>query len=275
MTFDKLHPAFRGLILLAGAATAVSVFQFATFYQGLDATDPSKGVWLPASIALWALIAIIAHVATQRGQIFGFLAAAFASIVIGRVNGLVGNTGSSPFDWIAAGSMIAALLFLIWNDLKAPDKMLPKAARMNGAEWVVTYFRLYLGYDFIAHFTEKWFAGPVPHDGLVAFFGNNLGLPNADLMVYVAGACEFGAAIGLVFGLFPRAAAIGAALYLFLSQLWGGHFPIGFIWALPGGGWEFGILWMALILPFAVYGAGKLSLQNLLFKEKNLPLAWA
>jgi putative oxidoreductase len=273
MTFNNLNPAFRALTLIAAAGTAASIVTFASFYQGLDAADPSKGGWLLSSVGLWTVLAAIAYSLTPRRSIFGFLCAAFASIVIGRINGLVGNTGALYFDLVAVFAMIAALLLLIWNDLKSDAKMLPESARMGGAEWVVTYVRLYIGYDFIAHFTEKWFAGPTPHNGLVEFFGVNLGLPNADMMVWVAGACEFGAAIGLVFGLFPRIGAIGAALYLFLSQYWGGHFPIGFIWALPGGGWEFGIFWMALILPFAVFGAGKLSLQNLLFTERNLPLA--
>jgi putative oxidoreductase len=37
----------------------------------------------------------------------------------------------------------------------------------------------------------------------------------------------------------------------------GGHFHIGYVWALPEGGYEFGVFWAAVIAVFAVLGGGR------------------
>jgi hypothetical protein len=41
------------------------------------------------------------------------------------------------------------------------------------------------------------------------------------------------------------------SVYLLLSMLWGGHFQIGYVWALPEGGYEFGVFWAVMIAVFA------------------------
>jgi len=53
-----------------------------------------------------------------------------------------------------------------------------------------------------------------------------------------------------------------ASVYLLLSMLWGGHFHIGYVWALPEGGYEFGVFWAVMIAVFAVVGGGPLSVDN-------------
>ena len=42
-----------------------------------------------------------------------------------------------------------------------------------------------------------------------------------------------------------------------MSMLWGGHFQIGYVWALPEGGYEFGVFWAAMIGVFIVLGGGR------------------
>jgi len=49
---------------------------------------------------------------------------------------------------------------------------------------------------------------------------------------------------------------------LLMSMLWGGHFQIGYVWALPEGGYEFGVFWAVMIAVFAVLGGGSLSVDN-------------
>jgi putative oxidoreductase len=47
-----------------------------------------------------------------------------------------------------------------------------------------------------------------------------------------------------------------------MSMLWGGHFQIGYVWALPEGGYEFGLFWAAMIAVFAALGGGPISIDN-------------
>jgi putative oxidoreductase len=63
-------------------------------------------------------------------------------------------------------------------------------------------------------------------------------------------------------GLFTRPVALLGSVYLLLSMLWGGHFQIGYVWALPEGGYEFGVFWAVMILVFAARGGGPLSVDN-------------
>jgi putative oxidoreductase len=48
-----------------------------------------------------------------------------------------------------------------------------------------------------------------------------------------------------------------------MSMLWGGHFQIGYVWALPEGGYEFGVFWAAMIAVFAVVGGGPHSVDRI------------
>jgi len=63
-------------------------------------------------------------------------------------------------------------------------------------------------------------------------------------------------------GLFTRPVALLASVYLLLSMLWGGHFHIGYVWALPDGGYEFGVFWAVMVAVFAVVGGGPLSVDS-------------
>jgi uncharacterized membrane protein YphA (DoxX/SURF4 family) len=54
--------------------------------------------------------------------------------------------------------------------------------------------------------------------------------------VALAGSIELICAVGLTMGLFTRPVALLGSVYLLMSMLWGGHFQIGYVWALPEGG---------------------------------------
>ena len=119
----------------------------------------------------------------------------------------------------------------------------------------VSFFRLYLGLDLVPHFTEKLFAGPGPRGEDVSTF-DSMGVPSPFLVVLIAGVIEFAAAVGIGLGLLTRLAAPATTIYLLVATVIGGHFTLGFIWASPGGGWEYPLLWSVLILTF-VFGGGR------------------
>src|SRR6266852_4495933 len=43
---------------------------------------------------------------------------------------------------------------------------------------------------------------------------------------------------------------------------WPFHFQIGYVWALPEGGYEFGLFWAVMVAVFAVLGGGPLSVDH-------------
>jgi putative oxidoreductase len=51
----------------------------------------------------------------------------------------------------------------------------------------------------------------------------------------------------------------------------GHHFQIGFIWASSGGGWEYPVLWSALIFSFVLGGGRWLSLDEVISEHMTLP----
>jgi putative oxidoreductase len=51
-------------------------------------------------------------------------------------------------------------------------------------------------------------------------------------------------------------------------MLWGGHFQIGYVWALPEGGYEFGLFRAVMIAVFAVLGGGRNSMDRNLWRSE-------
>jgi putative oxidoreductase len=133
--------------------------------------------------------------------------------------------------------------------------------RTSPFEWQHLIIRIYLGLDFIHHFGEKFgLLGQQSYENALKYFQTTVP-DNPSMFLLVAGLCEFGAFIGLTFGVFTRAAAIGTALYLMIAAVMGGHFSNGFTWANAGGGWEYPVLWSVLILSFTITGGGRYSVD--------------
>ncbi len=141
---------------------------------------------------------------------------------------------------------------------------------MGDADWALASLRVYVGFDLVPHFTEKLFAGPGPRMADVTAFAE-FGLPVPLAFVILGGLCEIGGAVGIGLGLFTRIAGLGTALYFLIATLIGGHFGLGFIWASPGGGWEYPVLMMVFFLTFAVMGGGRLSLDAALDAARRFP----
>ena len=88
------------------------------------------------------------------------------------------------------------------------------------------------------------------------------------MQVALAGSVELICAVGLTLGLFTRPVALLGSVYLLMSMLWGGHFQIGYVWALPEGGYEFGVFWAVMIAVFAVLGGGRYSADKELWQSE-------
>jgi putative oxidoreductase len=144
------------------------------------------------------------------------------------------------------------------------------APLLSAAEWQLTLLRIYVGYDMVPHFTEKLFAGPGPFGEDVAAF-TGFGVPMPAAFVMVGGLCELGIAIGLGAGLLTRVAVVGGTLYFLIATVIGGHFGNGFIWASPGGGWEYPVLMMILMMSYVVMGAGRFSVDQVLTDKGRWP----
>jgi putative oxidoreductase len=143
---------------------------------------------------------------------------------------------------------------------------------MSVADWHLAFLRMYVGFDLVPHFTEKLFAGSSSFDADVAAFAS-FGLPAPVFFVILGGLCEFGIMIGFGLGLFTRLAGLGATLYYLIATISGGHFTKGFIWADPGGGWEYPVLMMVIFLSFSFAGSGRFSLDGVLIGARRMPAA--
>lgn len=85
-------------------------------------------------------------------------------------------------------------------------------------------------------------------------------------LAYVVFFLETVGAICIILGLFTRlfAAMIGVE---FLVIVFVAHWPQGFGWSRPGGGWEFPLFWGLIILAIGLRGGGPYSLDRAIGKE--------
>jgi putative oxidoreductase len=140
-----------------------------------------------------------------------------------------------------------------------------REASLNAS--ALTFIRVYVGLMFVPHFGSHILGGPFQFKIYTLYFAS-LGLPMPAIQVVLAGIVELISAIGLTLGLFTRPVALLGSVYLLMSMLWGGHFQIGYVWALPDGGYEFGVFWAVIIAVFAVLGGGRYSADRELWRSK-------
>lgn len=216
-------------------------------------------------IAFLALSLGVTLIVTPRRFVPGFLIGLMALLVAWRIAALLG-TGLASLALVPAFAAYVAQFFeaLLADRRRGPAQVTPDA------DWALAFLRVYAGFDLIPHFTEKLFAGPGPRLADAAAF-EGFGLPFPLGFVVLAGLCELGAAIGIGLGLLTRLAGAATALYFLIATLIGGHFENGFIWAAPGGGWEYPVLMMAVFLTFAAVGGGRLSLDAALDENGRFP----
>lgn len=217
----------------------------------------------------WLAVSLLASLVLLRWSgLVAYLCGLFALLVGWRIAGLYG----AGLVLYPVGIAFAA--YVVWFVAMARRSLSGQGSEalqgMTVSDWHLAFLRIYVGLDFVPHFTEKLFAGSGPHMEDVEAF-RQLGTADPNALVWLAGLCELGAAIGIALGLLCRLAAIGSALYLAIATIAGNHFAMGFIWASPGGGWEYPLLWFVVVLSFVYAGAGRFSLDAELARGLALP----
>ncbi len=145
--------------------------------------------------------------------------------------------------------------------------------RLVGTEkdYVLTITRLMLGAVFFPHGAQKmlgWFGG-YGFDGTMGFFTHQ-GIPA--LFAFLAICAEFLGSLGLISGFFTRIAAFGITCNMLVAILTV-HVRNGFFmnWTgtQGGEGIEYHLLALALTILLMAKGAGALSIDRLLSRERQ------
>ena len=236
--------------------------------------------WFAASATIWMALLLISALWQLRGSFLAIAALALATGVVSRLFSILrlhppaNLAGLRPDDLdllVATGPGVPGFELLGWvlGALVLAQFILRAASAAAAAESrdsslnvaALTFIRIYVGLMFVPHFGSHVLGGPFQFKIYTLYFAS-LGLQMPAMQVLLAGSVELISAIGLVLGLFTRPVALLASVYLLLSMLWGGHFHIGYVWALPDGGYEFGVFWAVMIAVFAVVGGGPLSVDS-------------
>lgn len=138
------------------------------------------------------------------------------------------------------------------------------------AQYSDIILRCALGIIFFAHGAQKllgWFGG-YGWTGTMGFLTNTVGLPGflAALTILI----EFFGGIAIIFGLFTRPAALGIFIVM-LGAIFKVHLANGFFLDPKGvaNGIEYPFSLLMISLYLMVKGAGKISLDRLIFGIKN------
>jgi putative oxidoreductase len=248
-------------------------------------SQPVTG-WFTASVVVSMAALLLSALWQLRGSFTSIAASALATAVVSRLFGILNlnppgslaglkpddldmlvATGPGVPGFAALGWFLGALIFVqfILRAASAAARAESREASLNASS--LTFIRVYVGLMFTPHFASHVLGGPFQFKIYTLYFAS-LGLPVPAAQVLLAGSVELISAIGLVLGLFTRPVALLASVYLLMSMLWGGHFHIGYVWALPGGGYEFGVFWAAMIAVFAVLGGGYNSVDRKLWQSE-------
>jgi len=228
--------------------------------------------WFAASATIWMALLLIAAVWQLRGSFTAIAALALATAVVARLfsilrlNPPASIDGLTPQDldlMVATGPGVPGFELLGWflGALVFAQFVLRAARESSPNDAALTFIRIYVGLMFVPHFGSHILGGPFQFNIYTLYFAS-LGLHLPAAQVALAGSVELITAIGLVMGLFTRPVALLGSVYLLLSMLWGGHFHIGYVWALPEGGYEFGVFWAVMVAVFAVIGGGPHSVDH-------------
>ncbi|MGY0399803.1 MAG: DoxX family protein [Ostreibacterium sp.] len=251
--------------------------------------------WAMNSLILFLLFLALSIGVTLRypNQLFAYLVALFSTLVIGRLFGTMrfvqeGSAELSSMDPLMVAETgpgiphlmylctVLALIIVLQIFRFAYRQSTNNVGQLNQYmgqpsvnDWALTFIRFYVGLMMIGHFVGHIFSGPIPFGVFTTYF-MSLNLPYPNQMVVLAGLIELAVAIGLTFGFMTRIAALGGAIYLFVAVGLGGHYTAGYIWVLPGDGWEFPALWISIISVFIFSGGGKISVDAWLKKATEL-----
>src|SRR5260221_10139636 len=240
--------------------------------------------WFAASTTIWMAFLLLAALWQLRGSFTAIAALALATAVVARLfsilrlNPPASIAGLRPEDLdllVATGPGVPGFELLGWflGALVLAGFVLRAAHESSPNDAALTFVRIYVGLMFVPHFGSHILGGPFQFNIYTLYFAS-LGLHLPAAQVALAGSVELITAIGLVMGLFTRPVALLGSVYLLLSMLWGGHFHIGYVWALPEGGYEFGVFWALMVAVFALIGGGPHSVDHVL-RQSGFQNRWA
>jgi putative oxidoreductase len=243
--------------------------------------------WFATSAAIWMALLLISAFWQLRGSFTAIAALALATAVVSRLfsilrlNPPASIDGLNPQDLdllVATGPGIPGFEFLGWllgalmfvqfilraaSDAASADS---RDVSLNAS--ALMFIRVYVGLMLVPHFGSHVLGGPFQFSIYTLYFAS-LGIPMPAIQVALAGSIELISAVGLTLGLFTRPIALLGSVYLLMSMYLGGHFQIGYVWALPDGGYEFGVFWAAMIAVFAVLGGGPNSIDSELWQSES------
>jgi putative oxidoreductase len=230
--------------------------------------------WFAATATIWMALLLMSALWQLRGSFTAIAALALATAVVARLFSILrlnfpaSIAGLKPDDLdllVATGPGVPGFELLGWflGALVFVQFILRAASVAASADSpevslnasALTFIRVYVGLMFVPHFGSHILGGPDQFKIYTLYFAS-LGIPMPATQVVLAGAIELISAVGLTLGLFTRPVALLGSVYLLMSMLLGGHFKIGYVWALPEGGYEFGVFWAAMVAVFAVLGGG-------------------
>ena len=246
--------------------------------------------WFTASATIWMALLLISAFWQLRGSFTAIAASALATAVVARLFSILrlnppasiaglsaqdldlqvatgpGVPGFELLGWFL-GALVFVQFILRAASVAAADS---REALLNVA--ALTFIRIYVGLMFVPHFGSHILGGPFQFKIYTLYFAS-LEIPMPAAQVALAGSVELICAVGLTLGLFTRPVALLGSVYLLMSMLLGGHFKIGYVWALPEGGYEFGLFWAVMIAVFVVVGGGPLSVDNAV-RQSNFQNRW-
>lgn len=127
----------------------------------------------------------------------------------------------------------------------------------NGnADLAATILRVSTGALFLVHGLTKLFV--FTPAGTAGFF-QSLGLPGA--LGYLTMAFEILGGLALIAGFMTRWVSLAGALVL-LGAAWFGHVANGFGFSNAGGGWEYPVFWVIVMVALSFLGDGRWSVSN-------------
>jgi putative oxidoreductase len=242
--------------------------------------------WFTASSTVWMALLLISAVWQLRGSFIAIAALALTTAVVSRLFSilrlnppaslaglkpdyldLLVATGPGVPGFAILGWCLGALVFVQFV-LRAASVVASSDSReVSLNESALMFIRVYVGLMLVPHFGSHILGGPFQFKIYTLYF-ESLGIQMPAMQVALAGTVELVSAVGLTLGLFTRPVALLGSVYLLMSMWLGGHFQIGYVWALPEGGYEFGVFWAAMIAVFAVLGGGRYSLDRQLWRSE-------
>jgi putative oxidoreductase len=241
--------------------------------------------WFAASATIWMALLLISAFWHRRGSFTAIAALALSAAVVARLFSIlrlnppadIGGLSAEDLDRLVAtgpgvpgfellGWFLGALVFVqfILRAASVAGSAESREESLNAS--ALMFIRVYVGLMFVPHLGSHLLGGPFQFKIYTLYFAS-LGIHMPAMQVALAGTIELISAVGLTLGLFTRPVALLGSVYLLMSMLWGGHFQIGYVWALPEGGYEFGVFWAVVVAVFAVLGGGRNSADRELWRS--------